>query len=232
MRPSSINTLRPTVTLVVVAALTVMMLPLRVQAFMPTQKATQWTNSEGSATHESITRDAIEEYDKDILFGLRARNKPLTQSMKDAIEEIINGNIAVDERGGPQYLKSSSHFDGESFQESQQRLIDYKMKVRDLVNPPAAVIRQGGKPDLASARYYLGQALHTLQDFYSHSNWIELGNTNPHLVLGKPGNPLTNPAATAATCTDCVRNSCTDCYNPNTGLTNLTGTTLAMNWSI
>jgi von Willebrand factor A domain-containing protein 7 len=34
------------------------------------------------------------------------------------------------------------------------------------------------------ARQLLGQVLHTLQDFYSHSNWIELGNTQIHQRLG------------------------------------------------
>jgi hypothetical protein len=28
-----------------------------------------------------------------------------------------------------------------------------------------------------TARKYSGQILHTIQDFYSHSNWVEMGNT-------------------------------------------------------
>lgn len=204
MRRSPISTFRQITTTLVLAALTVTMLPLRVQAFMPSQEATKLTNSEGSASHESITRDTIEDYDKD-LFALRTRNKPLTQSMKDAIQAIIDGNIAVDSQFGTQYLKSSSHFDGETFQESQKRLIDYKLKVKDLVDPPTSIIFGKGKPNLSKARFYLGQALHTLQDFYSHSNWVEMGNASPYAILGVPGNPLTDPLATVQTCTDCVR---------------------------
>ncbi len=33
--------------------------------------------------------------------------------------------------------------------------------------------------DIPGARRALGTALHTLQDFYSHSNWVELVNTSP-----------------------------------------------------
>ncbi|KAL7672494.1 hypothetical protein ACOME3_007378 [Neoechinorhynchus agilis] len=34
------------------------------------------------------------------------------------------------------------------------------------------------------ARMQIGRYLHTLQDFYSHSNWIEMGNTVPNPNLG------------------------------------------------
>src|SRR5882724_10823193 len=226
MRPASIITLRQTATLVIVVALIITMLPLLVQGFMPTQSATEWTHSEGSSTHESITFDAIEDYDKDI-FGLRARSKPLTQTMKDARQEIIDANASVDDRGGSQFLQSAAHFDGEAFQQSQQRLIDFKLKVKELVDPPVPLLPVfKPKPDFNKARRVLGQALHTLQDFYSHRNWVELGNTSPYAILGVPGNPLIDPLPTMNTCTDCTRNFCTDCYNPATNLTNLTGSTL------
>ncbi len=37
---------------------------------------------------------------------------------------------------------------------------------------------------LKQARQLLGQLLHTLQDFYSHSNWIELGKKEINERLG------------------------------------------------
>ena len=40
---------------------------------------------------------------------------------------------------------------------------------------------------LDAARESFGTALHTLQDFYAHSNWVELGNNDLHPQLGKPG---------------------------------------------
>ena len=38
--------------------------------------------------------------------------------------------------------------------------------------------------DLKQARQLLGQLLHTLQDFYSHSNWIELGKKDINERIG------------------------------------------------
>lgn len=223
MPPSSMITFRQATTLAVVAALIVTVLPQNVRGFMPTQKSTQDTGSEGSSTHESITREVIIEYDKDLF---RLGNKPLTQGMTDALETIIEGNSSVDAYFGSEFLKSSAHFDGDDLKGSQERLVEYKLKVKDLVDPPHRFIIGKAKPNVRKAREILGKALHTLQDFYSHSNWVELGNTNPYAVLGVPGNPLTNPPDTTQTCTDCTRNQCTDCYDPATGLTNLTTSAL------
>jgi hypothetical protein len=55
--------------------------------------------------------------------------------------------------------------------------------------------------DLVQARQLLGQLLHTLQDFYSHSNWIELGKKeiNERLGLHEDIGPVA--AANQSTCT-------------------------------
>ena len=46
--------------------------------------------------------------------------------------------------------------------------------------------------------------LHTLQDFYSHSNWVENGNTDIYRILGRR-NERPDPIADVSlqTCTDC-----------------------------
>lgn len=38
--------------------------------------------------------------------------------------------------------------------------------------------------ELTHARELLGQLFHTLQDFYSHSNWIEMGKTDVNTLIG------------------------------------------------
>src|SRR5262245_13892881 len=184
-------------------------------AFMPTNSVANRAGAGGSSTHESITFDVIKDYDKD-LFQLGT--KDLTSNMKKAQEEIIKNNTDVDDFNGPQFTQSASHFDGENFAGSQKRLMDYKLKVKELMLQK--------QPDVSKARWYLGQALHTLQDFYAHSNWIESGNGSPFNILGVPNNPMTNPSPDVRTCTDCSRDTCTDCYNPATGLTNLTTSAL------
>ncbi|KAL7887780.1 hypothetical protein AOLI_G00055010 [Acnodon oligacanthus] len=56
----------------------------------------------------------------------------------------------------------------------------------------------------------LGETLHTLQDFYSHSNWIELGNRSPYSTLIKPSLPLDN-------LTDVKTPTCSSCDDDCTG---------------
>jgi hypothetical protein len=69
--------------------------------------------------------------------------------------------------------------------------------------------------DFKQTRQLLGQLLHTLQDFYSHSNWIELGkkDINERLGLYEDIGPIA--AKNQSTCTNqgctkmevkCVRN--------------------------
>lgn len=68
-----------------------------------------------------------------------------------------------------------------------------------------------------------------MQDFYSHTNWIELGNTEPNAQLGRPG-PIVNVAGPGQrTCNACGPNNpldesrtCQDCRNNTVGFTSLT----------
>ncbi|QNA88539.1 hypothetical protein G4G28_08640 [Massilia sp. Dwa41.01b] len=50
-----------------------------------------------------------------------------------------------------------------------------------------SAVRSVQANNLDDARKNFGAALHTLQDFYSHSNWIELGNNSLHPQMGRPG---------------------------------------------
>ncbi|XP_069021934.1 von Willebrand factor A domain-containing protein 7-like [Embiotoca jacksoni] len=65
------------------------------------------------------------------------------------------------------------------------------------------------KENFQAARETLGRVLHTLQDFYSHSNWVELGNTGTDINLMRPDLPLDNLAGVdTATCSDCASGKC------------------------
>lgn len=61
-----------------------------------------------------------------------------------------------------------AHFDSEALIESNRRVIDFTEQILDSLHTK----------DYNTARKLSGQILHTIQDFYSHSNWIEMGNTN------------------------------------------------------
>uniref|UniRef100_A0A671YRG3 von Willebrand factor A domain containing 11 n=1 Tax=Sparus aurata TaxID=8175 RepID=A0A671YRG3_SPAAU len=73
----------------------------------------------------------------------------------------------------------------------------------------AAIKANIHEKNFQAARETLGRILHTLQDFYAHSNWVELGYTDPYINLIRPDHQLENLADVAtATCNDCASGSC------------------------
>ena len=112
----------------------------------------------------------------------------------NAINAIQSANVEVD----PLNRKAEEHFDGEQFQQGAKRLIRLRQEL-------ITSLLKGDK--LKHARNLAGSALHTLQDFYSRSNWIELGNSVPFDVLGQPGNEISEifvAGPNEATCTGCL----------------------------
>lgn len=146
-------------------------------------------------THESITRSAVTAIDKDV-FG----KDKLTASMEKALQQMIDNNAAVDEN---QHI-ASLHVDGESFDEAQTRLSNAKQTLEQAIS----------RDDAELARSILGISMHTIQDFYSHSNWVELGNGGPNPSLGR-GGPIAFAGPSDATCFNCLPtlppDICLDC---------------------
>src|SRR6185295_3558966 len=83
------------------------------------------------------------------------------------------------------------HFDNERIGDGTKRLLVLKEAiVSDL---------KGGSPDGVSARDHLGAALHSIQDFYAHSNWVEMGHASDlQSALGRK--KLATPAPTLVVC--------------------------------
>jgi von Willebrand factor A domain-containing protein 7 len=131
-------------------------------------------------THESITGSAVHTAVRE-LFGSGG-----TAGVGAALDEIVRANAAVDD----DQTHAAPHFDGESFPEGQLRLLTLRQQVR-------VDLRAG---QISTARTDLGRALHTLQDFYSHSNWVELGHGSPNQDLGRPGHTLTRLPADIQKC--------------------------------
>ena len=57
---------------------------------------------------------------------------------------------------------------------------------------------------MSTARDISGQLWHTLQDFYSHSNWVEMGQTDINYDLGVQNFVGAIAPAGMATCSDCT----------------------------
>ncbi|XP_031415803.1 von Willebrand factor A domain-containing protein 7 [Clupea harengus] len=119
-------------------------------------------------------------------------------AFQTAVTNTYLSNAAVDVL---QALSAPHHFDDETFAEG-----------RDVVAQGAAAVKAAVKyGSFVSARISLGAACHTLQDFYSHSNWIEIGNTVPFSNLIRADTPLDNLAGPdRATCRNCTGGNCSD----------------------
>ncbi|XP_077102559.1 von Willebrand factor A domain-containing protein 7 [Siphateles boraxobius] len=115
---------------------------------------------------------------------------------RTALNQIYMQNGFVDR----DFMDSAPHhFNNEAFAEG-----------RNLIAQGTAAIKANVRTDnLQSARETLGRVCHTLQDFYSHSNWVELGNTIPYPNLIRPDLNIENIADIAMpTCSDCASGTC------------------------
>ncbi|KAL4601513.1 von Willebrand factor A domain-containing protein 7-like [Arapaima gigas] len=112
---------------------------------------------------------------------------------------LCASNWAVDL--GHTFFISKYHFDDESFVEGRNLITEGVHSVKASVK----------MENFLSARVTLGTVFHTLQDFYSHSDWIEMKNKVPFSTLIQPNLPLENLADRGTpTCRDCVGGNCKD----------------------
>ncbi|KAI1887898.1 hypothetical protein AGOR_G00195230 [Albula goreensis] len=117
---------------------------------------------------------------------------------KASIVAMYTSNAAVDVA---YVLSDRHHFDRESFTDGRKLITEGMASVK-------ANIQQ---EDFIPARLTLGKIFHTLQDFYSHSNWIELGNKRPNSNLIRPDLPIGNLAdINTPTCRSCSEGNCRD----------------------
>ena len=172
-----------------------------VKAFMPGPRSGLVVGGFGNWSHEHITENAIWSLLGE--FGFTSS----TQLSRDALDNIAkaNGTTDLDEERKWAY----PHFDGENFYHSQERLKAAKNKIDQLMS-----ISPSGR-QVAEAQYYLGRALHTLQDFYSHSNWAEQHpSTNPIEIFHAVGDlnvTMQGLPENEKTCKTCTRNNCDQC---------------------
>lgn len=115
-------------------------------------------------THQDITTDAITAIDSEIF-----RTDRLTTSMKIALKEISQANSDVDGNQENGFL----HFDGESL-EFGKNVLQHRL---------TAVIKALDDSNTIVARNQLGRALHSIQDFYSHTNFIESGGRGANRAI-------------------------------------------------
>ena len=144
----------------------------------------------GDHSHQSITEQAIKDF---------ASEELSCQPNKKAVYEIVEANGYTDIY---EMSDSAAHFDSENFAGGQSRL-ERKMQ---------EIQRSMLEGNIGEARRSLGQALHTIQDFYSHSNWVEtFGNDlGAFRALGTVNGALPGGGvASGPTCSSCeTRDGC------------------------
>ncbi|XP_068572631.1 von Willebrand factor A domain-containing protein 7-like [Cebidichthys violaceus] len=174
--------------------------------------------SGNTLTHEDITERAILNVTAQVCRALaRAEGKDFafprltavavaaaceapksSKSFRETIKLIQEKNKGVDTSlySDPRY-----HFDNENFTEG-----------RKIITDGLSVVKASNKRNnFEAARNKLGEILHPLQDFYSHSNWVEMENELPNSNLIRSNAVIGNIAAKSrATCRDCIGDDCTN----------------------
>jgi len=80
------------------------------------------------------------------------------------LDDIVNEHLFMESQIGP-----TNHFDDCRFQGTTQNINALYNRAVNALNPAS--------PDLGDAPDAFGQLLHPVQDFYSHSNWVDSGQT-------------------------------------------------------
>jgi hypothetical protein len=137
----------------------------------------------GVPYHRQITETALRR------IQVQIAGQPVGFSDR-AIEEICNANAATDDGFNQALWHPEWHFTNEAFQASSQGLVDSRTFIAMNVQLPV--------PQAFTARQLLGRATHTVQDFYAHSNWVELGASNIYPALGRA--LVLNPSAAFHPC--------------------------------
>lgn len=119
-------------------------------------------------SHAAITKTALA-----TIYGELGVTS-VSRTMEMARDTIVEANAQVDKTFE---TSTAHHCDAENINGCN----------RVIVNAFESAVRSVQANNLDDARKNFGAALHTLQDFYSHSNWIELGNNGLHPQIGRPG---------------------------------------------
>ncbi|XP_034023845.1 von Willebrand factor A domain-containing protein 7 [Thalassophryne amazonica] len=180
-----------------------LLLVLPCMGFLPNIWSQVLTLSWGSHTHQHITEQAILRVTMETLRSTKGHNQTRVEDMVTrcfwrAVGEVVRSNAAVDfmssTRSNPVY-----HFDSEHVDSAMKML--RQLWTQTLLSVWAK--------EYQSARHSLGQLLHSMQDFYSHSNWVEMGQDSVYLHLLHPDEPAIPVAQNdVPTCMDCFSTTC------------------------
>lgn len=128
-----------------------------------------------------------------------SRRLGISSTLRSVIDLVCTSNVLVNVE---EFTSPSAHFDNEEFIEGSRLIINRLTDVRTKLLSDSLHV--------TDARISFGQALHTLQDFYAHTNWIELGSRGPYRAIST-GDALGSRAPSyLETCSNCTQRSCAE----------------------
>ncbi|XP_029440892.1 von Willebrand factor A domain-containing protein 7 isoform X2 [Rhinatrema bivittatum] len=210
---------------------TLMLLPQGTHSFFPNFWSKVMSLSWTSRTHQDLTEEAILNVTLELLLDMphpRGRTlrredftgrtlvpddllwayhgkKASVKPFRSAMLEVVSANAAMD------FLNSTRndpalHFDSEYIWTANQLLLLTRKEI----------LQAARAENYEVARERLGRLLHSLQDFYSHSNWIEMGYQKVHPDLLTVGRDVSSIAdVQERTCSDCLTWTCRDNILPS-----------------
>jgi hypothetical protein len=129
----------------------------------------------GSSANVNLSRlDNGEYYDLKNLYKDYYGVWLCTIDLQTLIVTEFQPNVAIVDFSSSTKDLPYAHFDAETFAQSNDRVIQFQNMI--LSNLSAK--------NYQVARQLAGQISHTIQDFYSHSNWVEMGNRNINQNIG------------------------------------------------
>uniref|UniRef100_A0AAY4ATS1 von Willebrand factor A domain containing 7 n=1 Tax=Denticeps clupeoides TaxID=299321 RepID=A0AAY4ATS1_9TELE len=180
-------------------------------AFLPNFWSQVLTLSWDSYTHQYMTEQAVLNVTMETLSMLPGQHHSdihdqagLGRGFWRSVREVVHSNAAMDflssTRSDPVY-----HFDSERVEGAMEMLREFW----------AQTVLLAKAKEYQGARHNLGQLFHSLQDFYSHSNWVEMGQRSIYLHLLNPKEPaiLQNQQQSVKdtpTCSECHGLTCKD----------------------
>lgn len=154
------------------------------------------TNLDSFTTNSDICQDVQVMYNAIELESIRLK---INSAVVLAINAICISNVDIDVE---EFTSSRSHFDDELFADGSSLILNrLKDAQTKLMTSPTSIV---------DARKSFGRAIHTLQDFYAHSNWVELGNRVPNPAIGTTAALGKYATLNMRTCQNCTNQSCAE----------------------
>lgn len=128
-----------------------------------------------------LNKNAENQQNNKLKFTSKAINEIIYENLHTDLGDGIGGKPGVFTSN--EFDKPWNHFDNEQLGHGSYRLIALKKVIINKIKNVQNADKEAEKGKLA--RQILGTAIHSLQDFYAHSNWYEMGNKKINQHLGK-----------------------------------------------